>query len=260
LDGNLNRLNNLFARLFINIFLKRELKRNFGNRIKVFISGGAALNPEIGIFFNKIGLTLLQGYGQTEASPLISCNKRLSNNPKTVGPPVKGVDVKISKEGEILVKGENVMQGYWKNSSLTNKTIKKGWLLTGDLGEIDQQGRIIITGRKKDLIITSGGDNISVQKIENMIMCSNDINQVLIYGDNRPYLIALIFLNERGEKDLVKKLILETNRKLNSVEKIRKFLIFENELTYEEGFLTQTLKVKRKKVFDYFENQINKLY
>ena len=152
------------------------------------------------------------------------------------------------------------MQGYWKNSSLTNKTIKKGWLLTGDLGEIDQQGRIIITGRKKDLIITSGGDNISVQKIENMIMCSNDINQVLIYGDNRPYLIALIFLSERGEKDLVKKLILETNRKLNSVEKIRKFLIFENELTYEEGFLTQTLKVKRKKVFDYFENQINKLY
>ena len=140
----------------------------FGGKVKVLISGGAALNPEIGFFFNKVGLNLLQGYGQTEASPLISCNNKISNNPCTVGIPVKGVRVKISNTGEILVKGNNLMNGYWKNKKLTNKTIVKGWLYTGDLGEIDNKGRLLITGRKKDLIVTSGGDNISAIRIENI--------------------------------------------------------------------------------------------
>ena len=115
----------------------------------MLISGGAALNPSVGFFFNSLAIYLLQGYGQTEASPLISCNRKNSNDPKTVGLPVKDVKVRISSDGEILVSGKNLMDGYWKQKSLTNKTIKNGWLHTGDLGEIDEKGRIIITGRKK---------------------------------------------------------------------------------------------------------------
>ncbi len=252
-------LNNFLAKLFIKFVLKRKLKNNFGGRIKVFISGGAALNPEIGSFFNKLGLFLLQGYGQTEASPLISCNRKYTNDPKTVGPTVKGVKIKISKDGEILVKGENLMLGYWNNSYLTKKTIKNGWLHTGDLGQIDQSNRIIITGRKKELIVTSGGDNISAQKIENMILAYGEINQALVYGDSRPFLIALIFMDKKNQ-DVVKIIINKINKKLNSIEKIRKFLIFEKQLSYEEGFMTQTLKIKKEKVFDYYRNEINKLY
>ena len=184
---------------------KKNKKKLLGGNIKILISGGAALNPEIGNFFNKLNLTLLQGYGQTEASPLISCNRKFSNDPKTVGPPVRNVKVKISDEGEILVKGMNLMQGYWKKSVMTKKTIINGWLHTGDLGEIDKQGRIIITGRKKDLIITSGGDNISGQRIENILMSFSEISQVVVYGDNKPYLIALIKISEgNNEKDLKK--------------------------------------------------------
>ncbi len=252
-------INNFIAKLFINLILKKKLNNNFGGRIKVFISGGAALNPEIGYFFNRLGLFLLQGYGQTEASPLISCNRKNSNDPKTVGPPVSGVQIKISLDREILVKGENLMFGYWNNSSLTKKTIKNGWLHTGDLGEIDCNGRLIITGRKKDLIVTSGGDNISSQRIENMILSYSEINHVIVYGDGKPFLIALIFMDKKESK-IVKKIINQINEKLNSVEKIRKFLIFEKELSYENGFMTQTLKIKKEKVFDYYKNEISKLY
>ena len=231
-----------------------------GGNIKILISGGAALNPEIGNFFNKLNLTLLQGYGQTEASPLISCNRKFSNDPKTVGPPVRNVRVKISDEGEILVKGMNLMQGYWKKSVLTKKTIINGWLHTGDLGEIDKQGRIIITGRKKDLIITSGGDNISGQRIENILMSYSEISQVVVYGDNKPYLIALIKISEGNNENDLKIILQAVNKNLNSIERIRKFIILEQELTYENGLMTQTMKIKRKKVLEFYHDQINKLY
>ena len=250
----------LFAKIFINLIFKKKLKNNFGGKIKIFISGGAALNPEIGFFFNKIGLPLLQGYGQTEASPLISCNKKLTNNPATVGPPVRGVLVKISKNNEILVKGKNLMLGYWNNSSLTKKTIINGWLHTGDLGFIDELGRIIITGRKKDLIVTSGGDNISAQRIEGYLTSYNEISQAIIFGDGKPFLISLIKMNDNYNEVDLKKIIKNLNKKLNSIEKIRKYIILDEELTYEKGFMTQTMKIKRKKVFEYFKNQINALY
>ena len=136
--------------------------------IKVLISGGAPLHPNIGYFFNNLDLPLIQGYGQTEASPLISCNTKIRNAPESVGYPVKNVKIKISSENEIIVKGNNVMKGYWKNKKLTKETIKNGWLYTGDLGFFDSFGRLVINGRKKDLIVTSGGDNISVSKIENL--------------------------------------------------------------------------------------------
>ena len=255
-----NIVENFLSKIFIKLILEKKIKNLLGGKIKILISGGAALNPEIGFFFNKLNLTLLQGYGQTEASPLISCNRRFSNNPKTVGPPVRNVQVKISEEGEILVKGMNLMQGYWKKPVMTKKTIINGWLHTGDLGEIDKQGRIIITGRKKDLIITSGGDNISGQRIENILMSFNEISQVVVYGDNRPYLIALIKISEGNNETDLKKVLEVVNKNLNSIEKIRKFIVFEQELTYENGLMTQTMKIKRKKVLDFYHEQISKLY
>ena len=256
----LNLVDLLLAKIFIQLILKNKLRKSFGGKIKVFISGGAALNPEIGIFFNKVGLPLLQGYGQTEASPLISCNKKLLNNPKTVGTPVREVEVKISKKREILVRGKNLMLGYWKKSDLTKKTIVDGWLHTGDLGYLDNKGRIVIDGRKKDLIVTSGGDNISAQRIEYILMSYNEISQALIFGDNRPFLIALIELAQGYSINDIKNIINEVNTELNSIERIRKYLILDNELTYEKGFMTQTLKIKRKKVFDHYKKKIDKLY
>ncbi len=262
LEKKRNR-NNFFnisvAKIFI-FFLKKKILLIFGGKVKVLVSGGAALNPEIGFFFNKVGLNLLQGYGQTEASPLISCNNKISNNPYTVGIPVKGVKVKISNTGEILVKGNNLMNGYWKNKKLSNKTIIKGWLHTGDLGEIDNQGRLLITGRKKDLIVTSGGDNISAIRIENIFLSFNEISQILIFGDNRPYLVALVKINDGyNEKDF--KIILDKiNKKLNLIERIRKYIIFKNELNYANGFMTQTMKIKRKSVFSFYKKKIDNLY
>ena len=255
-----NFFKNILSTIFIKLILEKKIRNLLGGNIKILISGGAALNPEIGNFFNKLNLTLLQGYGQTEASPLISCNRKFSNDPRTVGPPVRNVKVKISDEGEILVKGMNLMQGYWKKSVMTKKTIINGWLHTGDLGEIDKQGRIIITGRKKELIITSGGDNISGQRIENILMSYSEISQVVVYGDNKPYLIALIKISEgNNEKDL-KKILQSVNKNLNSIERIRKFIILDQELTYENGLMTQTMKIKRKKVLEFYHDQINKLY
>lgn len=257
---NLNFLQIVLGMLFIKFILKKKILNIFGNKIKVLISGGAALNPSVGFFFNFIGVFLLQGYGQTEASPLISCNRKNNNDPKTVGAPVKDVQVKISNYGEILVSGKNLMEGYWKKKTLTNQTIKNGWLHTGDLGEIDNKGRVIITGRKKDLIVTSGGENISVQKIENMLYDIEEISQAIVYGDNKPFLIALIKINDQYNNCDIKSIVSNLNLKLNSIEKIRKFLLINNELSYENGFMTQTLKIKKNKVFKFYKKEINKLY
>ena len=255
---------NFFEKFLVTIFLKYILKKKvlqiFGKKIKVLISGGAALNPDVGIFFNKLGISLLQGYGQTEASPLISCNRKKNNDPYTVGQPVKDVKVKISNNGEILVSGDNLMQGYWKSKKLTNETLKCGWLHTGDLGKIDEQGRIIITGRKKELIVTSGGENISSQKIENMLLSFDEISQAIVYGDGKPFLIALIKLNDDYKKTDVKKLIQTLNYNLNSIEKIRKFIVMDLEPTYENGLMTQTMKLKKKKIFLRYKKEIGRLY
>ena len=255
---------NFFEKFLVTIFLKYILKKKvlqiFGKKIKVLISGGAALNPDVGIFFNKLGISLLQGYGQTEASPLISCNRKKNNDPYTVGQPVKDVKVKISNNGEILVSGDNLMQGYWKSKKLTNETLKCGWLHTGDLGKIDEQGRIIITGRKKELIVTSGGENISSQKIENMLLSFDEISQAIVYGDGKPFIIALIKLNDDYKKTDVKKLIQALNYNLNSIEKIRKFIVMDLEPTYENGLMTQTMKLKKEKIFLRYKKEIGRLY
>ncbi len=250
----------LLSKTLIKIFIAKKIKSSLGGKIKVLISGGAALSPQIGFFFNKIGLHLLQGYGQTEAAPLISCNTKKDNDPNTVGFPVKNVVVKISDENEIIVKGGNVMNEYWNNKKLTNKTIKNDWLHTGDLGYFDSLGRLIINGRKKEIIVTSGGDNISVQKIESILSEQIEINQAIIYGDGKPYIIALLSIEKNFDEIDISHLIKKINQKLNSVEKIRKFYLFEKPLSYDDGFLTQTQKVKRNKVYSHFKNKIEKLY
>ena len=264
IESNLKKEMRIFDKLLVIIFLKFVLRKKvlqiFGGKIKVLISGGAALNPCVGIFYNKLGISLLQGYGQTEASPLISCNRKEDNNPYTVGRPVKNVKVKISNSGEILVSGENLMVGYWKLKKLSNKTIIDGWLHTGDLGKIDHKGRIIITGRKKELIVTSGGENISSQKIENMLLSFDEVSCAIVYGDGKPFLIALIKLNDDYKNSNIKKIIQDLNSRLNTTEKIRKFIVLDVEPTYENGMMTQTMKVKKEKVFLLYKKQIEELY
>ena len=243
-----------------NLLISKKVRKIFGGKLKTFVSGGAALNPEVGNFFLSIGVNILQGYGQTEAGPLISCNSLKNNCSKTVGFPVKDVKVMISKEREILVKGPNLMDGYWNNKILSKKTIKNGWLHTGDLGYFDSSGRIVINGRIKDLIVTSGGDNISPNKIENLLILSPYLEQALIYGNSRPFIIALIVPEKNSTSNSIKNAIIKVNNKLNVNEKIRKYLIIEEPFTYKNGLLTQTLKIKREKVFIKYKSKINALY
>ena len=259
-DNPPDKLRKYFSQIFIFLFLRTAVRRIFGGNIKALISGGAALSPQIGLFFNKIGLTLLQGYGQTEAAPLISCNTKKFNNPGTVGFPVKNVEIKIAVDGEILVKGSNVMNGYWRSQKLTSQTIKKEWLYTGDLGFLDKMGRLVINGRKKDLIVTSGGDNISVQKIETKLSEQVEIEQAVVFGDNKPFLISLLVVQDSSNKSKYTELIKKINTSLNSLERIRKFLLLKEKFTYENGFLTQTHKIKRERVYLSYKDEIEKLY
>ena len=177
--------------------VRKKIKKQFGGNLKAFVSGGGALDKEIGEFLNAIGLPTLQGYGLTETSPVVSCNPIHKIKVETVGPPFKGNEVKIAEDGEILVKGENVMLGYWNKKEETEKVIINGWLHTGDIGEIDpNDGYLKITDRKKDIIVSAGGDNISPAKIENMITNEPEIDQCMVYGDKKNYLVALIVPNK----------------------------------------------------------------
>ena len=247
---------------FCNNLVRRKIKNQFGGNLKAFVSGGGALDKEVGLFLNAIGLPTLQGYGLTETSPVVSCNHIEDIRVETVGPPFKGNLVKIADDGEILVKGENVMLGYWKNEEETKKVLKNGWLFTGDIGEFDGEF-LKITDRKKDIIITPGGDNISPIKIENDLNKINFIEQSLVYGDNKPYLIALIVLNlENNELDneKIKEEIEKINKNLTKIEKIKKFIIIKDQFTIENGLMTPTLKLKRYKIIKKYKKEIEKLF
>jgi long-chain acyl-CoA synthetase len=242
--------------------VRKKIKHQFGGSLKAFISGGGALDKEVGSFLNAIGLPTLQGYGLTETSPVVSCNPMHDIRVETVGPPFRGNQVKIADDGEILVKGENVMLGYWKNDIETNKVLKDGWLYTGDIGEFD--GNFLkITDRKKDIIITPGGDNISPIKIENDLNKSKFIEQSLVYGDSKPYLVGLIVLSSEY-KDLNKEKINEEIKRINinlsKIEKIKKFLIIHDQFTIENGMMTPTLKLKRYKIINKYKIELEKLF
>ena len=242
--------------------VRKKIKSQFGGALKAFISGGGALDKEVGIFLNSIGLPTLQGYGLTETSPVVSCNPINDIRIETVGPPFRNNEVKIADDGEILIKGENVMLGYWNNELETNKVLKDGWLYTGDIGHFEND-YLKITDRKKDIIITPGGDNISPVKLENDIIKSNFIEQALVYGDNKPYLVALLVLNKEKKEITNENIIHEIeiiNKNLSKIEKIKKFLIIEDQFTIENGLMTPTLKLKRYKIIQKYKNQIENLY
>ncbi len=249
--------------LIVEVLVRKKIKKQFGGNLKAFISGGGALDKEIGEFLNSVGLPTLQGYGLTETSPVVSCNPIHKIKVETVGPPFKGNLVKIADDGEILVKGENVMLGYWNKKEETDQVIIDGWLYTGDIGEIDpEDGYLKITDRKKDIIVSAGGDNISPAKIENMITNEPEIDQCMIYGDKKNYLVALIvpikdFLNEHEK---IKNIIEKINKKLTLLEKIKKIQLIEENFSIENGLMTPTMKVKRKKVTEKYKNQLEKLY
>tara|TARA_B100000767_G_scaffold237083_1_gene231142 strand:- start:155 stop:1855 length:1701 start_codon:yes stop_codon:yes gene_type:complete len=248
--------------LICEILVRKKIKKQFGGNLKAFISGGGALDYDVGSFLNSIGLPTLQGYGLTETSPVVSCNSINEIRVETVGKPFIGNSVKLTEEGEILIKGENVMLGYWKNDEETNKVLKNGWLSTGDIGEFDGEF-LKITDRKKDIIITPGGENISPIKIENDLNKSDYIEQSLVFGDNKPYLVALIVLSPDHKNIKEKEIQMEIekiNINFSKIEKIKKFFIIKNQFTIENNMMTPTLKLKRYKIIETYKKVLEKLF
>ena len=249
--------------LIVETLVRKKIKKQFGGNLKAFVSGGGALDQEIGEFLNSVGLPTLQGYGLTETSPVVSCNPIHKIKVETVGPPFKGNQVKIAEDGEILVKGENVMLGYWNKKEETEKVIINGWLHTGDIGEIyPEDGYLKITDRKKDIIVSAGGDNISPAKIENMITNEPEIDQCMVYGDKKNYLVALVVPSKDflHEKEKINNVIEKINKKLTLLEKLKKIQLIDENFSIENGLMTPTMKVKRKKVTEKYKNQLEELY
>ena len=242
------------------ILVRKKIKNQFGGKLKAFVSGGGALDQKIGEFLNSIGLPTLQGYGLTETSPVVSCNIPGKIKIETVGPPFKTNEVKIADDGEILVKGENVMLGYWNMKKETDDIIKNGWLHTGDIGEITKDGNLKITDRKKEIIVNLGGDNISPSKIENLLCLNEKIKQSFIYGDKKTYLVALIVSESEENKKEIEFYLENLNKSLSLVEKVKKFKLIKEEFTIENGMLTPTLKLKRKKILEKYKENLEKLY
>jgi len=263
--------------------LRPKIRDKFGGRIKAMVSGGAPLNPEIGVFFDAMGLVMLQGYGQTEAGPVISCNRPSAGlKMDTVGPPLRGVTVRIAEDGEILVQGELVMQGYWRNEAQTATTLVDGWLHTGDVGHLDECGRIVITDRKKDMIVNDKGENVAPQKIEGMLTLQPEIAQAMVAGDKRPYLVGLIvpdpdwalaWCRSQDEKfdfhalqalpafrAAIREAIDRVNEDLALTEKVRGFAFADEAFTIENEEMTPSLKIRRHKLKERYGARLDGLY
>ena len=263
----LNLLENIEYRSYTSL-IRNKINKQLGGSLRAFVSGGAALNPEIGDFFIGLGVKILQGYGQTEASPLISANRPENIKIETVGPAVKGVEAKLSEEGELIVKGDCVMKGYWKDEKATNETIIDGWLHTGDIATISEDGFITITGRKKELIVNSGGDNIAPARPEASLTFQETIFQSMVIGDRRPYLVAVIVpevektknMNDKEINEIISSEVKKANEGLSSIEKIRKFIIAKEPFSTENGLLTPTMKVRRHKVVEIYGETLDDLY
>ncbi len=240
--------------------VRKKIRNQFGGNLQAFVSGGGALDQNIGEFLNAVGLPTLQGYGLTEASPVVSCNLPDLVKVESVGPPFRTNKVKIAEDGEILIKGENVMLGYWNLKEETEKVIKDGWLHTGDIGELDKNNYLKITDRKKDIIVNLGGDNISPSKVENILCLNENIKQSFVYGDKKNYLVALIVSEKENSKEKIKLIIENINKSLTLIEKIKKFIVINDEFTIENGMLTPTLKLKRKEIIKNYKQQLENLY
>lgn len=262
----------------------QKLKERTGGRIRYFVSGGAALPRELGEFFEAVGITIIEGYGLTETSPVLCANRLDDYRFGTVGKPISGVSIKIADDGEILAKGPNIMLGYYNNKRATEEAIDRdGWFHTGDVGMFDSHGMLVITDRKKHLFVSSGGKNIAPQPIENLFLQSKYIDQFVLIGDRRMFLSALIVpdfdaIQEYADRhqiqygsaeDLVKnstvysiieKDIQLLQKDLANFERVRKFVLLDKQFSIEEGEITPTLKVRRKVIEERYAQLIEQMY
>ncbi|PCG14229.1 AMP-dependent synthetase/ligase [Sphingomonas adhaesiva] len=268
--------------LLVDTLFKPKIAKKFGGRLKAMISGGAPLTPEVGLFFQSLGLTFLQGYGQTEAAPVISCNRPSAGvTMDSVGPPLTDTEVRIAEDGEILVRGELVMHGYWRNEAETARVLKDGWLHTGDIGEIDAAGRIRITDRKKDLIINDKGDNVAPQKVEGMLTLQPEIAQAMIAGDRKPHMVAVLVPDDEWTADWAKAngrandaaladdpayraaiqaAVDRTNKDLSVIERVRRWIMADAPFTIENEQLTPSLKIRRHVLRGVYGERLNALH
>ena len=242
--------------------VRKKVLNNFGGRLKAFVSGGGPLDSRVGEALNALGLKTLQGYGLTETSPVVSCNPLHKVKVETVGPIFPGVEVKLAEDGEILVKGENLMLGYWNNHEATNKTIIDGWLYTGDIGDFDEEGYLKITDRKKDIIVSLGGDNIAPSKLENLLTLSSDIEQACVFGEQKNYIAAIIILSadSKATKEQIDLYIEKMNTDLSQPEKIKRYHIIDEPFTIENNLMTPTMKVRRHEVEKKYSEVINGMF
>jgi len=222
----------------------RPVRARFGGRFRAAMSGGARLDPEVGLFFRALGPVVMQGYGQTEAGPVISANSPDDPEIGSVGRPLQGVELRIAGDGEILVRGDLVMDGYWRQPAATAETIRDGWLHTGDLGQIDAQGLLTITDRKRDIIVLSGGENVSPARIEGLLMHEPEIAQAVVCGDGQPGLSALLVPAEGGDARSVGAAVARLNARLSVTERIRRHSLVPP-FTIENGLLTPSQKIRR---------------
>ncbi|MDQ3078646.1 MAG: long-chain fatty acid--CoA ligase [Pseudomonadota bacterium] len=253
----------------LSLTLRRKVRNRFGGRIKALVSGGAPLNLDVGLFFQAMGLPVLQGYGQTEAGPVISCNRPAAGiRMETVGPPLRNSEVRIASDGEIMVRGEQVMHGYWRNEAESARVLLDGWLATGDVGHFDSKGRIVITDRKKDLIVNDKGDNVAPQRVEGMLTLQPEIAQAMVYGDRRPHLVALLvpdpeFISQHGDDQAAKalgKAVDRVNDELNVIERVRRFIIADTPFTVENEQLTPSLKIRRHVIAKAYGERLDALF
>jgi long-chain acyl-CoA synthetase len=269
--------------LLLDRTLRPQVARRFGGRLKAMVSGGAPLNPDVGIFFQALGITMLQGYGQTEAAPVVSCNRpKAGIKMDTVGPPLKDTEVRIAEDGEILVKGELVMHGYWRNEEETARVLRDGWLHTGDIGHLDEKGRIVITDRKKDLIVLDKGDNVAPQRVEGMLTLEPEILQAMVWGDRRPYLVGLVVPDPEwtrewaaaqgvandvaalaanpGYNRALMAAVDRVNAGLSVIEKVRRILIADEPFSIENEQMTPSLKIRRHMIRRIYGERLEALY
>jgi len=262
--------------------VRAKVAERFGGRLKAFVSGGAPLNYDVGVFFLALGVRLLQGYGQTETAPVVSANPPRKIKIDTVGPAFPDVEVKIAEDGEILVRGELNMQGYWNAPELTAETLRDGWVHTGDIGVLDEDGYIKITDRKKDIIVNSGGDNVSPQRVEGILVFEPELSQAMVYGDKRPHLVAVLVpdeafisswakendrkadLSELSDSEKfharLREAIDRANARLSPLEQVRRFIVAEEGFTTENSLMTPSLKIRRHEIRKIYEERLEALY
>ena len=251
-----------FLDFIIDLTIRKNIKKIFGKNLMAFVSGGAALKQNAAIFFFSMGIKILQGYGQTEYSPIISITPFNKIKLDKVGKAIHLTEIKLSKDKEILVRGKSLMQGYWKDKKSTDKTIINGWLHTGDLGLFDDENYLKILGRKNEMIVNSGGENIAPAPLEDLFLSYDEIDQIMIYGHEKPYLVALVYPSEeiKENKKLVRKIFDEVNNNLSLTKKIRKFYLIKNPFSIESSELTPTLKIKRRIVEKNYHKELQSLY